>query len=207
MAKRSGARAASTKGNVGPGSGGALYQLKVTLAEIEPPIWRRLLVPADVTLADLHRVLQTAMGWTDSHLHQFLVGEESYGVPHPGDLEEMHDEKKARLRDLASNGEGFVYEYDFGDGWQHEVVVEKSAPHEKGAPYPVCVGGERACPPEDCGGVYGYENLLQVLADPDHEEHEELKEWVGGSFDAEAFDARQVSAALARRAGRRRIAR
>jgi hypothetical protein len=203
MVKRSVPRTEKTKGDAAPGMVGAVYQFKVTLGDIEPPIWRRLLVPADITLAELHGVLQVSMGWTNSHLHQFLLGDESYGVPDPDGPVEVHDERKARLGGLVAAGDGFFYEYDFGDGWQHEIVVEKSAPPEKGVPYPVCVGGERACPPEDCGGSYGYQNLIEALADPKHDEHEELKEWVGGSFDVEAFDVREVNAALARFAKRR----
>ncbi len=188
-----------------PTSGRAVYRLKVTLRGIRPRIWRRLLVPADMTLAQLHDVLQVAMGWHGGHLHQFHIGGEIHGVPSPEDDITDHDERKSRLGAVAGDGDRFVYEYDFGDGWEHEIVVEKTMAPEKGVLYPVCVGGERACPPEDCGGAGGYQHLLAVLADPKHEEHEDLTDWVGGEFDAEAFDVTMVNAALGR-IGKRRTA-
>lgn len=177
-----------------------IYQLKVTLKYIRPPIWRRLLVPRDMTLDALHDVLQTAFGWTDSHLHQFVVGDEYYGVPHPDYLDlgpPMKDECQARLRYvIGGRARKLVYEYDFGDGWEHEIIVEKKLVPEAGVAYPRCSAGRRACPPEDCGGPWGYGALLEAVADPEHSEHEEKSEWLGDDFDAEAFDLEAVNARL-----------
>jgi hypothetical protein len=133
-----------------------VYQLKVTLREIEPQIWRRILVPGNVKLSALHHILQLVMGWQDMHLHQFVIGRTPYGPADPENEMEMEDEKQARL-DQVVRGEKvrFVYEYDFGDSWEHEILVEKLLAPEPGTHYPVCLAGERACPPEDCGGSSG----------------------------------------------------
>jgi hypothetical protein len=178
---------------------GPIYQIKVTLEESKPPIWRRLLVRSDITLGDLHAIIQAAMGWWDYHLHQFIVGETYYGVPDPDydDYLEMHDEEEVTLAQVAPReGVKFRYEYDFGDGWLHQVLVEKVLPPEPGQSYPVCVKGRRACPPEDVGGMWGYQDFLEAIQDPNHEEHEEYLEWVGGEFDPEAFDLDGVNVAL-----------
>jgi hypothetical protein len=178
---------------------GPIYQIKVTLEESKPPIWRRLLVRSDITLGDLHAIIQAAMGWWDYHLHQFIVGETYYGVPDPDydDYLEMHDEEEVILGQVAPReGVKFRYEYDFGDGWLHQVLVEKVLPPEPGQSYPVCVKGRRACPPEDVGGMWGYQDFLEAIQDPNHEEHEEYLEWVGGEFDPEAFDLDGVNVAL-----------
>lgn len=177
-----------------------IYQIKVTLKHSQPPIWRRIQVPADVSLARLHRILQAVMGWEDYHLHQFIVDGEYYGEPHP-DYEvwgpEMRDERRFTLEQLVpEEGLKFRYEYDFGDGWEHELLVEKILPAEPGASYPRCIKGKRACPPEDVGGVWGYADFVEVIRDPDHPEHEEWLEWVGGEFDPEAFDLEEVNAGL-----------
>lgn len=155
-----------------------LYELDVRLREIEPPIWRTVEVPGSWSLEDVHYALQVAMGWTNSHLHQFIIGKTSYGmadVDDSGDLE-FEDEREFRLQDLVRSGESFLYEYDFGDSWEHVVSVSKVTSVAK-APKARCTAGSRACPPEDCGGVGGYQHLLAVLADPRHEEHEEMVQW------------------------------
>src|SRR3990170_4395665 len=129
-----------------------IYQIKVTINGSKPPIWRRLLVPSDVTLARLHDIIQMVMGWYDAHLHQFIVGDTFYGVPHPDyeDWVEMQDERQFRLNEIAPGERSkFVYEYDFGDSWEHVVLVEKVLPPEPGLRYPLCIKGRRACPPED----------------------------------------------------------
>jgi hypothetical protein len=174
-----------------------IYQIKVTLENSRPPIWRRLLVHSDVTLARLHRTIQTAMGWADYHLHQFIVGETYFGEPSPDYGLEMRDEKRAKLSQVAPRaGSKFRYEYDFGDSWLHLVLVEKILPPEPGQQVPVCLKGKRACPPEDVGGVWGYASFQEAIQDPDHPEHKGLVEWIGGEFDPEAFDLEQVNAAL-----------
>lgn len=172
-----------------------IYQIKVTVAGIEPPIWRCIQVPGDTTLAELHDVLQAVMSWCDYHLHQFMVGEAYYGVPQPDYMMEMKDERKVRLSQIVDEGSEFVYEYDFGDSWEHVLEVEKVLEPEPGQRYPVCLEGRRATPPEDVGGVWGYEEYVEAITDLDHPEHEEYLEW-RGEFDPEAFDVDEVNAAL-----------
>jgi hypothetical protein len=179
-----------------------IYQLKITLRHSKPSIWRRFLAPSDMNLAKLHHVIQEVMGWEDGHLHQFKVGNVYYGVTYPDDFDgapETRDEHKARLNMLVAKPKAkFVYEYDFGDSWEHEVVLEKILPPESGIKYPVCLDGKRACPPEDCGGVWGYDGLLETIKDPNHPEHEDMLEWLGGDFDPEKFDVEAVNKALRR---------
>jgi hypothetical protein len=177
-----------------------IYQIKVTLDDSKPPIWRRILVRSDITLGKLHNVIQAVMmGWADYHLHQFVVGETYYGMPDP-DYEgflEMRDESRVKLNQIVT-GEKFKfhYEYDFGDSWLHNLLVEKILPPEPGQQYPVCIKGRRACPPEDVGGVWGYDTFLEAIQNPDHPEHEDYLEWVGGEFDPEAFDLDEANEAL-----------
>jgi len=172
-----------------------IYQIEVTLRWTEPPIWRRLLVPADLTLADLHNVIQTAMGWEDDHLHEFQIRGEAYG---PIELDSAIDERKVPLRQVFSRiGAKASYHYDFGDDWKHRIVFEKRLPADPNTTYPVCTGGERACPPEDCGGISGYYRLMEER-DPEHELHEEYLMWVGEEYDPEAFSAEKVNAILQR---------
>ena len=180
-----------------------IYQIEVTLLWTEPPIWRRLLVPADLTLAGLHNVIQCAMGWEDDHLHEFKIRGMSYGgtSPHGGyfELESAIDERKVPLHQVFSrNGAKASYIYDFGDNWEHRIVFEKRLPADPNTTYPVCTGGERACPPEDCGGISGYYRLMEER-DPEHELHEEYLMWVGEEYDPEAFSAEKVNAILQRR--------
>ena len=172
-----------------------LYQFKITLKEVEPSIWRRIQVK-DCTLDKLHEHIQTAMGWTNSHLHQFTINGVIHGDPQLL-YEGWQDEeppvnslrtKVSKIVPADSKRFRFDYEYDFGDGWEHEILLEGCLRAEKGARYPLCVEGERACPPEDVGGTYGYQEYLEAMADPEHEEHESWMEW-RGPFDPEAFDA------------------
>jgi hypothetical protein len=177
-----------------------IYQLKITLKYSQPPIWRRVQVPNTITLATLHRVIQNVMGWEDCHMHHFKVGKTYYGISYPDDFDGItttKDEKQVTLGTIVSKPKAkFVYEYDFGDSWEHEILLEKILSPEPGVQYPVCITGKRACPPEDCGGVWGYANLLGVLQNPTHPEHEEMLEWLGSSFDPEAFDTEAVNRAL-----------
>jgi len=189
-----------------PRSGVPLYQLKITLKWSKPPIWRRVVVRGDTTLDRLHTVIQVAMGWIDCHLHQFITEQESglvyYGKPDPEFADmggEMLNEQRYTLAQLAPAArQKFVYEYDFGDSWQHDVVVEKILPPDPTFKHPVCLAGENACPPEDCGGMGGYYHLLEVLANPRHLEHEEFKHWLGGEFNAGEFSAEGVNLVLKR---------
>jgi len=181
------------------------YQLKVTLKDVRPPIWRRILVPSDMTLARLHDVIQIAMGWTDSHLHMFVAGHTQYGVPDPDDHLPVWSDRRTRLFEVLEEPKDRIrYDYDFGDGWEHDVVLEKVLPAEAAAAKPVCTAGKRACPPEDCGGIYGYVELLETLSDPKHPDHDEMLEWAGGFLDPEEFDLDAVNQALASIRFRRR---
>jgi len=180
-------------------SGSPIYRIKVTLRHVAPPVWRRIEVPADIKLGKLHRILQATMGWTDSHLHAFRAGNTTYGVPDPDyPRDETRNERNVRLDKVAGAGDKLVYEYDFGDGWEHEIEVEKVTEPETAVHYPRCTSGERSCPPEDCGGPPGYERLLEILRDPRHEEYGEMREWLGGDFDPETFDLDEVNQALKR---------
>jgi hypothetical protein len=168
--------------------GKSVYQLKATIMDTKPPVLRRVVVPAETTLARLHDVLQAAFGWWDCHLHEFEIGGVRYSVDDGEAWQPPQDERHARLCDVADAGSSFVYVYDFGDYWRHKVVVEEILPAVAGATCPSCVGGRRACPPEDCSGPWGYREFLVAIGDPGHEEHESMLEWVGGHFDPEAFD-------------------
>ena len=177
-----------------------IYQIRITLRGIEPPIWRRIQLRSNTPLDRLHDIIQVVMGWTNSHLHQFIVGETYFGMlePYYDDLQ-MSDETEFRLsRITRDEGDAFIYEYDFGDSWRHELLVEKIIAPAEGTRYPVCLAGERACPPEDVGGIWGYEEFLEAIRDPEHPEHESYLEWIGGELDPEAFDLEAVNAALRR---------
>lgn len=178
----------------------AIFQVKVAILDIEPEIWRRVLVPADTTLNQLHDVIQAVFGWWDYHLHQYRVDGTLYAIPDPEYNDDLLpprlDERAVSLRDLLTAG-SIIYEYDFGDCWKHLVQIESVAmTRESGVSYPVCTGGARACPREDCGGTDGYRRLLEVLADPMHEEHAELKRWAGRRYDPEKFEPAAANRAL-----------
>lgn len=173
---------------------GDVFQLKVMLRRVRPPVWRRVLVGSTATLDELHQVVQAAFGWWNYHLYEFEIGRRRYGVPDPEwDLgPPPRPARRTLLHNVAKAGDTFVYTYDFGDGWEHEIAVEKVLPGSPDLDLPACIDGRRACPPEDCGGPSGYEELLHILRDPAHPEHEErvlwAEEWGGGAFDPEAFD-------------------
>ncbi len=171
---------------------GDVYRLKITLMGSEPPIWRRVLVPGGTTLAELHMIIQVAMGWENDHLHLFRDGKRSYGPR--SSWEDMLDEEKVCLRDIAPQARAkFGYEYDMGDSWRHTIKVEaikRATDDFKGVE---CLDGARACPPEDCGGLPGYEDKLVALKDPRNEDHAETVEWMGEDFDPEAFDLAEVN--------------
>jgi Plasmid pRiA4b ORF-3-like protein len=179
-----------------------IYGIKVTLLGTKPPIWRRLLVPASMTLAKLHDVLQTAMGWHDCHMHEFRVGQRRFGRPEPADpfmrMPRTESERTARLSAvLGRTGTKMIYTYDFGDSWEHNIVLEKQLPADPDTTYPVCTDGKLACPPEDCGGIPGFYDLLDALDDPNHERDEELSDWIGDDFDPQAFSVDSVNQRLA----------
>jgi hypothetical protein len=172
------------------GATGSVFQLKVTLLDTKPPIWRRVLVDGGGTLDHLHEVIQAAFGWWNYHLHEFEVGRTRYGVPDPDEDwgEPPRDERRTRLDAIAGEGSSFRYTYDFGDGWDHKITVEKVLPTDTSSTVPACIDGRRACPPEDCGGTWGYRELLEILANRTHPEHDERREWIGRPFDPAAFD-------------------
>lgn len=188
-----------------------VYQFKIALEGIKPPIWRRIQVPENYTFWELHVAIQDAMGWADYHLHEFEVyspekrEKVKIGIPQEGDEDDFLPEKETedepkvlagwehKIADyFTQENKTAAYLYDFGANWQHAVELEKVLPRDKGVKYPVCVGGERACPPEDCGGPYSYEELLEIVKDPTHEEYEEKRDWLGGDFDPDHFDPKEV---------------
>lgn len=177
------------------------YQLKIELLGITPPIWRRLQVPGNIKLSRLHDVIQAAMGWTDSHLHQFEMDGKYWGNPEyyeDDDIEVIDERRVVLYKLLQAEGDSVVYTYDFGDNWRHTVLVEQILGEETVVLQPVCLAGERHCPPEDVGGTTGYQNFLDVIFDPTHKEHEHYVTWVGGRFQPEEFNVGTVNRSLAK---------
>ena len=172
-----------------------IYQFKITLSHIRPPVWRRIEVPADFTLFEMAAVIVSVMGWSGGHLHQFRIGGEYYGLPNEFmDDMDMTDERKVALKDMVEAGtKRFIFEYDFGDGWEHVVQFEGIVEPEQGAKYPRCIKGARHCPPEDCGGPWGYADFLKAIRDPKNPQHKEMREWIGKDFDSEEFDLEEFS--------------
>ncbi|MBN1666412.1 MAG: plasmid pRiA4b ORF-3 family protein [Anaerolineales bacterium] len=172
-----------------------VYQLKISLDEIQPTIWRRIQVPADTSLFQLHFILQLTMGWTNSHLHEYQIDGHTYGDPDNDEFNEfdIRDERDYQLQQvLPTTGLEFSYLYDFGDSWQHTLLLEAVLDVDDAPPSPACLDGARACPPEDVGGIYGYEEFLTAISDPDHPEHEDYLMWAGKKTDPEAFDREAV---------------
>jgi hypothetical protein len=177
-------------------AGDPLLQVRITLMDVDnPPVWRRVIVPAAYSLDRVHAVIQAAMGWQNCHLHAFRVADVTYGPPDPDNELGHLDERKFRLGELTTDR--VFYEYDFGDSWEHELVIEEHTTAADGAIYPVCVAGEGACPPEDCGGSYGFAEFKELLAGPRSTEREEMLEWVGGEYDPSRFNLAAVNAAVA----------
>lgn len=175
-----------------------MYQLKIVLADVDPPVWRRVLVPGGYTLDRLHRVIQYAMGWQDCHLHSFEVDGAQYGVPDPDGLLDLVDELDCRLDAAVEKHDRLGYTYDFGDWWEHQILVEDVRPAASDWAYPQLVDGERACPPEEVGGPRGYATFVAALTDPDHPEHAETLDWVRPGFDPETFVSGHISTLLKR---------
>lgn len=179
--------------------GSTVHRLKITLRGSQPPIWRRLEVPSGSTLEQLHHIIQTAFGWEDYHMWVFQTPAGDYGL---ADRELGHrNAASQRLAKAAPRpGTRLTYTYDFGDDWEHDLLIEAVTDAEPGTAYPHCLTGRRACPPEDCGGIWGYQDLLEILADPSHDEHAERLEWLGldnaSQFDPATFDIDAVNSAL-----------
>lgn len=179
----------------------SVYTLKITLLGIQPPVWRKIQVRGDTNLGRLHRVIQCAFGWEEAHLHEFQAAGKRFGPKTEEELgfgKGIENEAKAILGELLpKKGKKLSYTYDFGDGWDHAIEVEEIAPPVGGRTYPSCIDGARACPPEDCGGPWGYDTKLKALKDPEHPEHAEIAEWMG-EFDPEEFDLGVTNAAVSR---------
>ena len=179
---------------------GKAIQFKGSLGYIRPPIWRRVVVPDNFTLGQLHNVIQVSMGWQDCHLHSFQFGDVRYASQETSEMGEMDMENEETVllhRIITRPKQKFTYEYDFGDSWLHELVVEKILPFDPQAKYPVCLGGARACPPEDCGSFPGYMSILEaVKAAKKTGEQKELLEWLGDGYEPERFDLDQVNRRL-----------
>jgi hypothetical protein len=176
-----------------------IYELYVDLEDIEPPIWRRLLVPATITLPKLHDLLQLAMGWTNSHLHSFTFGKKTFGmagVDAFGELNMLDERRQTLETALGEGSREFHYEYDFGDSWRCRIEAKPVASPNLEWHYPLCTGGARAAPPDDVGGPPGYEEFLAAIKDSTHEEHENMLVWVGGAFDPEGFDLNAINRTL-----------
>lgn len=179
-----------------------IHQLKITLLNTEPPIWRRVLILNNLTLGDLHDVIQISMGWNDAHLHQFRQGEISYSDPE-FELDEnpeieVIDEQKVKISQvLAKPKDALIYEYDFGDGWRHLIELETpTAKNEEIPDVPICLEGQRSCPPEDCGGTYAYLEMLKSPKNPKDPHYQELKDWLPDGFSPDFFDLRRVNYVL-----------
>ncbi len=180
-----------------------VFQFHLSLVGTTPPIWRRILVPADFTLSQLHRVIQAVMDWTDDHLHQFNIAGRVYGIPDPDGMLQFIDDRTVRLRDLNLTRRNRIsYTYDFGDEWVHVLKVEEVSQGDSDDIRALCMAGERSAPPEDVGGVFGYEELLVARSDPSHERHDEAKEWIG-DFDPEYFSIEEANKRLRKKVRRR----
>jgi len=175
---------------------GKIYQIKVELRYSEPIIWRRILVNSNILLVDLHRILQTVMGWTNSHLHLFSDNRNEYS-PIEFEVEGAIDSRITKLsKILKKENEKILYEYDFGDGWEHDLILEKIQLEDENSNAPICIDGKRNCPPEDCGGIGGYENLLEIISDKKHPEYKETITWLGGKFDPEYINIEKINKSL-----------
>jgi hypothetical protein len=182
-----------------------IFQIKMNLKGIDPAIWRRIHTP-DCTLEELHEIIQVTMGWESEHPYRFTIGGADYADLAMASDEEVEDACGTRLSAVLpteNRRPRFSYEYDFGDEWIHRLIVEERLPSKEGVKYPICVGGQRACPPEDCGGPWAYADFVEAVGNPDHRRHDELLEWVGGDFDPERFDQEAVNTELRRMRTRR----
>ena len=164
-----------------------IYQLKISLINSRPEIWRRILVNSDILLVDFHRIIQTTMGWTNSHLHLFTDNNSTYS-PREFEVEGTKNSRVVKLsKILKKEGEKILYEYDFGDGWEHSIVLEKIIS------IPTCIDGERNCPPEDCGGLGGYEELQKIISTPEHSEYDEMMEWLGEKYNPDQISIEKIN--------------
>ncbi len=174
-----------------------IFQIKIIMEGITPKIWRRILVKDTISFHDLHNVIQLVMGWGNYHLYSFYAHKEEIGIPDPDFRNELLNAKKIKLKDKLSLKQKFGYVYDFGDNWEHLLTVEKILDHKDGAPVPVCLEGERAGPPEDCGSYPGYYELMRIQKNKKHSEYKErIVGWLGEDFDFEHFDIDEINKEL-----------
>jgi hypothetical protein len=178
-----------------------VYQIQIALAKYKPKIWRRILIQPELLLPDFHLTIQIVMGWENSHLNQFIKNNTFYTERLEDDWDwgamKNVDYKDLKISDLLKKEKDKIdYEYDFGDSWHHDIILEKILPGDEKLKYPICIDGKLACPPEDCGGIWGYANLLEILKHPDHEEYEEYFEWLGGEFDPNKFEKDEINKTL-----------
>jgi hypothetical protein len=174
-----------------------VHELRITLLDVSPPVWRLVRVPSALPLSTVHAVVQIAFGWEDRHLHEWRAGDVTYGLSDEDSWgEDLADESSAILAEVAPADSMLRYDYDFGDGWEHLVEVVAVTPYDANVPPVACLAGARACPPEDCGGPLGYEHLIDAIRDPDDAEHDEMVLWAGEGFDPAAFDLDAVNQRL-----------
>jgi hypothetical protein len=173
-----------------------VFQLRIRLEDVNPIVWRRLLVPGAARLPTLHLIFQAAMGWSNAHLHQLRAGDAVYAMLDEDSDEDDLDEEEFTTAQALAGQRRALYEYDFGDGWVHEIVVEDASRVPTALKFAVCLDGQNACPPEDVGGPAGYAEFLSAVTDPEHAEHRDMLEWVGRPFDPSAFDLAAANAAL-----------
>lgn len=173
-----------------------IYQIHLSLQESAPEIWRRLLVHPETTLVDLHRIIQTVMGWTNSHLHQFVHGQVYY-APKEFEIDYAKNSRKVKLNAvMKKENDHILYEYDFGDSWLHDIILEKILPFDKTVQIPGCMDGRGNCPPEDCGGIWGYQDLVAILSNPKHKDYLRKSEWLGSELDPDYFDKEVINKQL-----------
>ena len=173
-----------------------IYLLRIQLLHVVPAVWRKVLVPGSIKLNKLHSVLLNVMGWEGGHLHEFIFEQGRYGTPdpyHPDFDTEVQDDTKITLVKALGPFASFTYLYDFGDGWEHIVTIDEIYPPDPEFKHPKCIDGQNACPPEDVGGPWGYQDFLEAISDTKHENHKEMMEWCGGSFDPKQFDLAGVN--------------
>jgi hypothetical protein len=172
-----------------------IYQLHISLKGLKPPIWRRVLVSSDTTLRKLHAIIQEVMPWGDSHLYAFEIYGEQYGEPFDDGFAPMKSDERVKLSQVLTNKKDTIeYTYDFGDSWEHKIVLEDILEVDPSIAYPICIAGKKQCPPDDCGGIWGFENLVEILNNPEHPEHKDMAEWFGDdTFDVHEFDLDEIN--------------
>ncbi|MDH0342068.1 plasmid pRiA4b ORF-3 family protein [Chromobacterium haemolyticum] len=179
-----------------PKLAGDMLVLHIELAEVTPKVWREIVVPDSITLPELHVAVQITMGWRGGHMHEFQIDHRSYGTPDPSFPDEVLSERRVSLGQALGGTRKFVYLYDFGDDWHHTIKIRKTMPRDPSLKLPCCTGGENACPPEDIGGPWGYEEFLAAISDPQHEKYDTMLKWCGGEFDPTRFNLASVNARL-----------